>query len=874
MIGNISLSPILRNRHKTTVWSKNQVYLLEIQERNRLKEQEEKRRHDDMLMKQKQLKERIVSECKSAAKKVKQRPVFGFEGKDNEEMTKDVLSSVMSQPPIWRNAKGGVVEQSRLRQKSKIEANLKLFSEENERKAAPRDKLASTMNDMRTRLAGTTKENSEAAKISTPVLKNLRTAGLEELEERNSEKSSKPASPKPSKKMTFCIQTVSNSNKVRFGTSTTVYKNPFRQVQASADPSPSPKLQEESQNPRKSGEEVRNSEDENLEPDQAQKGLPFKQAGGGGSGQAAGDRNSSVVKRNVESLSKGVRSFRFVASLADWLKRNRLDPNTKVFVVSAAYPDIKAGLEERGWVENTDYDSPFYHLKFSLKCKDIEYGHLESYQIVNHFGKASNITTKSGLCKTLKSLLWAADESSDTMFPKCFDASDDGEYASFVTYYKLTKAEGILKRFVELASQNKRDSAEYSRIINSQLKPAMEVSKRRLMDINDIIDMAQDWSEITDKEWSIIGGGEEDNMPEKPDQNSSMVLASSNNTTRGKKNFDRSSSIASKPFHKKIGSGMDKMDKVSKSTNDDMVRPSDAECENLEAQAKKIIEELEEKHPQTSLNGCKNIWIVKPAGLSRGRGIRLFDSLTEIYSYAKAKDSNWVIQKYIEKPITYKGRKLDIRQWVMVTDWNPLCVWFFAECYVRLSHSEYDLSDLRNRFSHLTNNSVNKHAKNFEKESSFLSQEDFVLHLKQHHATPQLKDPFFEAIQPRMKEIVKNSLLCVQDMIENRKNSSEIFGYDFCIDERLNTWLIEINSSPAMDYSSSVTERLVKLASADYLKVVVDYNGASKKTRKHVDTGLFENICSAKYVVEKAETVGVDFAAVGQAIPLKKLKLF
>jgi Tubulin-tyrosine ligase family len=73
-----------------------------------------------------------------------------------------------------------------------------------------------------------------------------------------------------------------------------------------------------------------------------------------------------------------------------------------------------------------------------------------------------------------------------------------------------------------------------------------------------------------------------------------------------------------------------------------------------------------------------------------------------------------VAQKYVETPLLAMGRKFDIRQWVLVTCWEPLTVWFYDVCYLRFCAEDYKPSNFDNIFCHLSNNSIAKKSKKFE----------------------------------------------------------------------------------------------------------------------------------------------------------------
>ena len=160
---------------------------------------------------------------------------------------------------------------------------------------------------------------------------------------------------------------------------------------------------------------------------------------------------------------------------------------------------------------------------------------------------------------------------------------------------------------------------------------------------------------------------------------------------------------------------------------------------------------------QNSINGnqSNNLWILKPAGKSRGRGISVESSLNGILNHIEATSDSrnrlnqWVIQKYIENPLIIAKRKFDIRQWILVTSefhfsciisfssffikrlptigWNPITIWYYNDCYIRFAVDEYDIPQnlmnkndrnewSANKFRHLVNNSIGKTNKNFSNE--------------------------------------------------------------------------------------------------------------------------------------------------------------
>jgi hypothetical protein len=97
-----------------------------------------------------------------------------------------------------------------------------------------------------------------------------------------------------------------------------------------------------------------------------------------------------------------------------------------------------------------------------------------------------------------------------------------------------------------------------------------------------------------------------------------------------------------------------------------------------------------EGSPMPEVHCHHNMWIIKPSGLNCGRGIQVFQEISAIKKFMQSVDGEYVVQKYIERPLLLWGRKFDMRIWVVVTD--ECNIYMYKNGYIRTSSEKFTLN--------------------------------------------------------------------------------------------------------------------------------------------------------------------------------------
>lgn len=205
-----------------------------------------------------------------------------------------------------------------------------------------------------------------------------------------------------------------------------------------------------------------------------------------------------------------------------------------------------------------------------------------------------------------------------------------------------------------------------------------------------------------------------------------------------------------------------------------------------------------------------NYWIIKPIGLSRGRGISIVNDIADV-SYSRPV----VIQRYITNPFCFMGFKFDLRMYILVTSFSPLEAFIYKEGLARFGSKPYSLNPelLHDRRIHLTNSSVQQeysddidksHPAYLAGAHGFESKTAFTWLWKRLESLGVDTNDLWV----KLTDVCRYTLLAAGSDIQYQPNSFEIFGYDLMFDQHLKCWLIEVNSSPSLACDSPLDTRI------------------------------------------------------------------
>ncbi|XP_074538075.1 protein polyglycylase TTLL10 isoform X2 [Halichoeres trimaculatus] len=222
-----------------------------------------------------------------------------------------------------------------------------------------------------------------------------------------------------------------------------------------------------------------------------------------------------------------------------------------------------------------------------------------------------------------------------------------------------------------------------------------------------------------------------------------------------------------------------------------------------------------------------HMWICKPTGMNQGRGIFLLKSQEDVAAFRlklqhlEERQSSRktlhrppqarIIQHYIQRPLLLRGKKFDVRSFLLIACTAPYMV-FFRHGYVRLTCDLYDPAS-NNLIAHLTNQYMQKKSPLYGqlKEDTVWSMESFNTYVNDRFQVAKglPRDWVLGAFTNRMQQIMTQCFFAVKSKLDRRLGFFDLIGCDFMVDEDFKVWLLEMNCNPALHTNCDVLKEVI-----------------------------------------------------------------
>ena len=201
-------------------------------------------------------------------------------------------------------------------------------------------------------------------------------------------------------------------------------------------------------------------------------------------------------------------------------------------------------------------------------------------------------------------------------------------------------------------------------------------------------------------------------------------------------------------------------------------------------------------------NDKETKWIVKPSNSSQGRGIHILESLVALKTCESC-----VVSRFIHNPLLINDLKFDLRIYVLVTSFEPLKIYIYDEGLARFASETYSSFSAANKFSFLTNYSINKQNENYVQNEDLdhdsvghkWSLSALLKYLRESGVDTELvMSKLYDLIVKTMIALESTVVPLVRKYNLNRNNCFDLFGFDILLDAQLKLWLLEVNLSPSL----------------------------------------------------------------------------